>query len=191
MPRPAKPFPTAGENLSYDFESENLSTCMVPTWLKKFLNGPASFWDLFSSYLAQSSYLARNSNIWSTQPRSNLNNFTSPNCFGKSQRWRIALISYFGRLWDLNFFQSFAYRDFKYYGWRNTEQFEKDSGRVSEAFTTIYATTDRSKEWDTNVCTDSSGRWKQSQLYWSTCGKTTCAYCVFEMHTLWTWLQYS
>ena len=29
---------------------------MVPTWLKKFLNGP----DLFSSYLAQSSYLVRN-----------------------------------------------------------------------------------------------------------------------------------
>ena len=33
---------------------------MVPTWLKKFLNGPASFSDLFSSYLAQSSYLVRN-----------------------------------------------------------------------------------------------------------------------------------
>ena len=32
----------------------------VPTWLRKFLNGPASFWDLFSSYLAQSSYLVRN-----------------------------------------------------------------------------------------------------------------------------------
>ena len=35
---------------------------MVPTWLKKFLNGPTSFWDLFSSYLAQSSYLVRNIN---------------------------------------------------------------------------------------------------------------------------------
>ena len=27
---------------------------------QKFLNGPASFWDLFSSYLAQSSHLVRN-----------------------------------------------------------------------------------------------------------------------------------
>ena len=36
---------------------------MVPTWLKKFLNGPASFWDLFSSYLAQSSYLVRNKGL--------------------------------------------------------------------------------------------------------------------------------
>ena len=36
---------------------------MVPTWLKKFLNGPASFRDLFSSYLAQSSYLVRNNNL--------------------------------------------------------------------------------------------------------------------------------
>ena len=32
---------------------------MVPTWLRKFLNGPASFWDLFSSYFAQSSYLVQ------------------------------------------------------------------------------------------------------------------------------------
>ena len=36
---------------------------MVPRWLKKFLNGPASFWDLFSSYLAQSSYLVWNTNV--------------------------------------------------------------------------------------------------------------------------------
>ena len=36
---------------------------MVPTWLKKFLTGPASIWDLFSSYLAQSSYLVRNNNL--------------------------------------------------------------------------------------------------------------------------------
>ena len=36
---------------------------MVPMWLQKFQNGPASFWDLFSSYLAQSSYLVRNNNF--------------------------------------------------------------------------------------------------------------------------------
>ena len=30
---------------------------MVPTWLKKFQNGSASFYNLFSSYLAQSSLL--------------------------------------------------------------------------------------------------------------------------------------
>ena len=29
-------------------------------------------------------------------------------------------------------FYSFAYRDFKYYGWRNMEEFEKEGGRVSE-----------------------------------------------------------
>ena len=33
---------------------------MVPMWLKKFQNGAASFSDLFSSYLAQSSYLVWN-----------------------------------------------------------------------------------------------------------------------------------
>ena len=32
---------------------------------------------------------------------------------------------------------SFAYRDFKYYGCRNMEEFEKGSGRVSETFTTM------------------------------------------------------
>ena len=36
---------------------------MVPTWLKKFQNGPAYFWDLLSPYLAQSSYLVRNISI--------------------------------------------------------------------------------------------------------------------------------
>ena len=36
---------------------------MVPAWLKKFQNGSASFWDLFSSYLAQSSYLVRNNDV--------------------------------------------------------------------------------------------------------------------------------
>ena len=59
MPRRAKPIPTAGENpLLMTFRTK--LKYMVPTWLKKFLNGPASFWDLFSSYLAQSSYLVRN-----------------------------------------------------------------------------------------------------------------------------------
>ena len=54
---------------------------MVPTWLKKFLNGPASFRDLFSSYLAHSSYLVLYPSVQSI--RSSLvkipNNFTEFN----------------------------------------------------------------------------------------------------------------
>ena len=55
--------PKASAEESTDFENENLNLNMVNTWLKKFLNGPASFWDLFSSYLAQSSYLVRNIDV--------------------------------------------------------------------------------------------------------------------------------
>ena len=54
--------PTAGENPLLMTLRTKLKY-MVPTWLKKFLNGPASFWDLFSSCLAQSSYLVRNRDI--------------------------------------------------------------------------------------------------------------------------------
>ena len=63
MPRQAKPIPTAGENPLLMTLRTKLKY-MVPTWLKKFLNGPASFWDLFSSYLAQGSYLVRNITVW-------------------------------------------------------------------------------------------------------------------------------
>ena len=46
MTRRAKSIPTAGENpLSMTLRTK--LKYMVPTWLKKFLHGPASFWDLF------------------------------------------------------------------------------------------------------------------------------------------------
>ena len=60
-PRRAKPFQPRVKTLSWWLWERKLKY-MVPTWLQKFLNGPASFWDLFSSYLAQSSYLIRNIN---------------------------------------------------------------------------------------------------------------------------------
>ena len=34
-------------------------------------------------------------------------------------------------------FYSFTCKDFKYYGWQNMEEFEKESWRVSEPFTTM------------------------------------------------------
>ena len=58
----AKSVPTAGENpLLITLRTK--TQVMVPLWLKKFQNGPACFWDLFSSYLAQSSYLVWNSSF--------------------------------------------------------------------------------------------------------------------------------
>ena len=55
-PRWAEPIPTAGENpLLITLRAK--TQVMVPSWLQ---SGPASFWYLFSSYFAQSSYLVRN-----------------------------------------------------------------------------------------------------------------------------------
>ena len=39
----------------------------------------------------------------------------------------------------------YSFRDFKYYGWRSMEEFEKESGRVSEAFTTMIPHGNRKK----------------------------------------------
>ena len=59
MPRRAKIIPTAGEKPSLN-DFENQTKVNGSYVAQKFLNGPASFWDLCSSYLAQSSYLVRN-----------------------------------------------------------------------------------------------------------------------------------
>ena len=51
-PRWAKSVPTAGEKPLLITLRTKIQV-MVPIWLKKFQNGPASFWDLLSSYLVR------------------------------------------------------------------------------------------------------------------------------------------
>ena len=56
------------------------------------------------------------------------------------------------------------------------EEFDKESGRVSETFTTLIH---HSRQIEGVSQADGS-----TVNYRSTCGKTTCAYYLFEMHTL-------
>ena len=71
------------------------------------------------------------------------------------------------------------------HGWRNMEEFEKESGRVNETFCDTPWQTDRRSETEMSALTH------QADGSRSTCGKTTCAYYVFAMHTLWIRLPYS
>ena len=83
-PRWAKPIPTAGENpLLITLWTK--TQVMVPNWFKKLQNGPASFWDLYSSYLAQSSYLVRNST--NINYDNNSNNNSLPKGDSRSGYW--------------------------------------------------------------------------------------------------------
>ena len=62
------------------------------------------------------------------------------------------------------------------------EKFEKESGKGSETDTTMTRQTDRRSETEMSALThqaDGSGVGCRSA-----CGKTTCAYYIFEMHTL-------
>ena len=83
--------------------------------------------------------------------------------------WKISTMAHrfdflFWKGWakrDLIFYL-FTYKDFKNYGWRNMEEFEKESERVSEAFTTMIRHGTQIEEVR-DKC-DSSGRWKHNKL---------------------------
>ena len=80
-------------------------------------------------------------------------------------------------------FYSFEYKDFKYYGSRNMKEFEKESGRASEAFTTMIRHGRHIEGSETQMSALTHQADRNRVIYRSRCGKTTCAYDRFEMHT--------